>query len=125
MTLKEAIDKDNLILNGTYNIGFINPEGRYGETQFDVKSEEELIELWNMFCKKNDFPDIVEYIEEERKLVCPFCHKEFYRSDMEYTRDCHGIPLQLACFGCCQKIMAKGYDGQYYTENDECLDEDY
>ena len=31
----------------------------------------------------------------------------------------------FVCFDCYEKLMAKGYDGQYYTEADECIDEDY
>lgn len=47
------------------------------------------------------------------------------REEMQYTRDCHGIAFRLVCFNCYEKLMAKGYDGQYYDEADECLDEDY
>lgn len=32
---------------------------------------------------------------------------------------------RMVCFGCYEKLMAKGYDGQYYDEADECLDKDY
>ncbi len=59
------------------------------------------------------------------KRECPICHKEFDRSDMDFTKDCHGIPFRLVCFRCRTKLMAKGYDGEYYTEADECLDYDY
>ena len=45
---------------------------------------------------------------------------------MSWTHDCHGIPFRLVCGGCYAKIMEeKGYDGEYYTEADECIDEDY
>ena len=44
---------------------------------------------------------------------------------MEFTRDCHGITFRLVCFDCYEKLMEKGYDGQYYTEADECIDKDY
>lgn len=47
------------------------------------------------------------------------------RYDMLFTHDCHGIAFRLVCFDCYEKLMAKGYDGQYYDEADECLDEDY
>ena len=53
------------------------------------------------------------------------CNREVERKDMEFTRDCHGITFRLVCFDCYEKLMAKGYDGQYYTEADECIDEDY
>lgn len=46
-------------------------------------------------------------------------------ADMLFTHDCHGIAFRLVCFDCYEKLMAKGYDGQYYDEADECLDEDY
>lgn len=57
----------------------------------------------------------------DRTRICPSCNKEYSREDMEFTRDCHGIPFRLLCFKCYDKAMEKGYDGQYYTEADECL----
>ena len=57
--------------------------------------------------------------------ICPVCNKEVDRQEMEFTRDCHGIPFRLLCRSCYDKAMEKGYDGQYYTEADECLSYDY
>lgn len=57
--------------------------------------------------------------------TCPCCGKDVAREEMLFTRDCHGITFRLVCFDCYEKLMAKGYDGQYYDEADECLDEDY
>lgn len=57
--------------------------------------------------------------------ICPTCGKEVVRDDMLFTHDCHDIAFRLVCFDCYEKLMAKGYDGQYYDEADECLDEDY
>ena len=59
------------------------------------------------------------------KRICPVCGKEVNREDMEFTRDCHGIPFRLVCWDCYCEIMDGGYDGQYYTSADECLDYDY
>lgn len=56
---------------------------------------------------------------------CACCNKEDERNEMQFTRDCHGIPYRLVCLDCYDKLMDKGYDGEYYTELDECLDEDY
>ena len=56
---------------------------------------------------------------------CACCNKQVERNDMQFTRDCHGIPYRLVCLDCYEKLMDKGYDGEYYTELDECLDEDY
>ncbi len=65
-------------------------------------------------------------MDEEKDIrVCPCCEKKVERKDMAFTRDCHGITMRLVCFDCHSKIMEKGYDGQYYDEADECLDEDY
>lgn len=63
--------------------------------------------------------------EDAPKLTCPVCGKEFQREDMTFTRDCHGITFRLVCFDCYDKVMGKGYDGAYYTEADECIEEDY
>lgn len=57
--------------------------------------------------------------------ICSCCGKEVQRSDMNFTRDCHGIPFRLVCFGCYEKLMKKGYDGAYYTEADEQIEPDY
>ena len=57
--------------------------------------------------------------------ICPVCEKEAARSDMEFTNDCHGIPFRLVCFSCYRSLMEKGYDGEYYTEADEQIEDDY
>lgn len=45
---------------------------------------------------------------------------------MRWTRDCHGIPFRLVCCECYEKVMeGNAFDGEYYTEADECIDEDY
>ena len=44
---------------------------------------------------------------------------------MDFTRDCHGIALRLVCFSCWEKLMRKGFDGEYYSELDECIDYEY
>lgn len=63
---------------------------------------------------------------EERDLrICPFCEKEVPREEMSFTRDCHGIPFRLVCWDCYDKLMANGYDGEYYTEADEQIEDDY
>lgn len=57
--------------------------------------------------------------------ICPVCEREVERNDMSFTRDCHGITYRLVCNSCYLKLMAKGYDGEYYNESDECIDYDY
>lgn len=57
--------------------------------------------------------------------TCPVCGYPVQRSDMQFTRDCNGIPFRLVCWDCCDRLMAKGYDGEYYTEADENIDYDY
>ena len=56
---------------------------------------------------------------------CAYCGKQVKRNYMQFTKDCHGIPFRLVCLDCYWKLMDKGYDGQYYTEADECIDEYY
>lgn len=58
--------------------------------------------------------------------TCPVCGQEYEREYMTFTYDCHGIPFRLVCYDCYERIMEdKGYDGEYYTEADECIDYDY
>lgn len=63
--------------------------------------------------------------EMEDKRICRVCGKEEDRRCMQFTHDRHGIPFRLVCMDCYDKLMAKGYDGEYYTEADECIDYDY
>lgn len=56
---------------------------------------------------------------------CPICGHHADRKDMQFTRDCNGIPFRLVCWDCYDQLMAKGYDGEYYTEADENIDRDY
>lgn len=57
--------------------------------------------------------------------ICGYCNEEVERADMSYTRDCHGITFRLVCDKCYKKLMAKGYDGEYYDESDECIEYDW
>ena len=57
--------------------------------------------------------------------TCQNCGREVDRIDMQFTKDCHGIPFRLVCCNCYEQLMGKGYDGEYYTEADECIDYDY
>lgn len=58
--------------------------------------------------------------------ICPRCEKEYDRKEMYFSRDCHGIPYRLLCWKCNEEIEDTiGYDGAYYTEADECIDEYY
>ena len=62
----------------------------------------------------------------ERTYVCQKCGKEVpSRWDLYRTYDCHGIPFRLVCEDCYAEYEEQGYDGEYYTEADECIDEDY
>lgn len=67
------------------------------------------------------------YIEEQEPNVqiCECCERKVSREDMLWTRDCHGIVFRLVCKPCWEKLMAEGYDGEPYSELDECLDSDY
>ena len=67
----------------------------------------------------------IEPREDEDLRECPHCGKLVPRADMDFTYDCHGIPFRLVCYDCYEKLMEKGYDGEYYTEADECIDWDY
>lgn len=69
------------------------------------------------------------YLKEKGKELdirtCPCCGQEVNRENMRHTKDCHGIPFRLVCIDCYEKLMEKGYDGEYYTEDDEHIDGDY
>lgn len=74
---------------------------------------------------EDDYCVSEEYYEELTR-VCPVCGKTAPKIEMEWTYDCHGIPFRLVCCDCYEKSMEdKGYDGEYYTEFDECIDYDY
>jgi len=75
-------------------------------------------------CRMADFDRECEYKEIDMR-ICPCCGEEVARRDMDFTRDCHGITFRLVCFKCYQELMAKGYDGEYYDERDEQIEDDY
>lgn len=55
---------------------------------------------------------------------CQCCGKEFDRRDMEFTRDCYGIPFRLVCSDCYDKLMEDGFDGERYIDGiDENVDD--
>ncbi len=64
-------------------------------------------------------------IDYESIRTCPACNKTVKRGEMDFTYDYYGIPFRLVCMRCYEKLMAKGYDGEYYTVADECIDYDY
>ena len=60
------------------------------------------------------------------KVECPICGKQVRVYEMEQTRDYHGIPFRKVCGACYDRVMdERGYDGEKYTEADECLEYDY
>ena len=63
--------------------------------------------------------------KEKDVRICPVCEREVERSEMNFTKDCHGIPVLLVCWECYLKLMEKGYDGEYYDESDEQIEDDY
>lgn len=67
----------------------------------------------------------MSFNNEKDMRICPYCNREVERGEMDFTRDCHGITFRLVCFSCWDKLMKKGYDGEYYSELDECIDCDY
>ena len=68
---------------------------------------------------------IMEEAKERDIRICPICDSKVERDDMCYTKDCNGILYRLVCFRCRERIMSKGYDGEYYTEADEQIEVDY
>ena len=63
--------------------------------------------------------------KEKDVRICPVCERKVERSEMNFTQDCHGIPFRLVCWECYLKLMEKGYDGEYYDESDEQIEDDY
>lgn len=60
------------------------------------------------------------------KMICPECGALVRSRHAMMSYDCHGIQFRKLCPDCYNRIMnGKGYDGEHYTEEDECLDEDY
>lgn len=53
---------------------------------------------------------------------CPVCENLVERSEMNFTKDCHGITFRLVCCDCYEKLMANGYDGEWYDETDEQIE---
>lgn len=75
-------------------------------------------------CKRREQGLSCSFKERDIR-TCPVCNNEVDREDMNFTRDCHGITFRLVCCDCWTRIMEKGYDGEYYTEEDEQIEDDY
>ncbi len=63
------------------------------------------------------------YTSDKDLRQCSCCQGVYERQDMNFTTDCHGIPFRFVCYKCYDKLMEKGYDGEYYSEADECIDD--
>lgn len=62
---------------------------------------------------------------DEELRMCPNCKNMVSKWEIVFTRDCHGIPFRPVCQLCYAELMRDGYDGEYYTEADECIDDEY
>ena len=100
---------------------FLNDEEKMKD--FLILSKEEFLKSYSYLTEE-------EYdLTMDKYQVCPNCGKPFERGTGSWTYDCHGIRFRYVCDDCWYQIMddenGKGYDGEYYTEADECLDWDY
>ena len=91
----------------------------------DMTGDRRPLTAWAIVSAPENWRMEEDCSENAPKLTCPVCAKEFQRENMIFTRDCHGITFRLVCFDCYDKVMGKGYDGAYYSEADECIEEDY
>ena len=91
----------------------------------DMAGDQRPLTAWAIVSAPENWRMEEDCSENAPKLTCPVCRKELQREDMTFTRDCHGITFRLVCFDCYDKVMGKGYDGAYYSEADECIEEDY
>lgn len=65
MNIREAAQEYGDISRGTYDIGFINSDGMNDETEFFVDDLEDLVALFDEFCRENGFTeDSVTHIEK-------------------------------------------------------------
>ena len=53
--------------------------------------------------------------KEKDVRICPVCEREVERSEMNFTKDCHGIPFRLVCWECYLKLMEKVTTGNITT----------
>jgi len=91
----------------------------------DMTGDRRPLTAWAIVSAPENWRMEEDCSENAPKQTCPVCGKEFQRENMIFTRDCHGITFRLVCFDCYDKVMGKGYDGAYYSEADECIEEDY
>ena len=122
-TREEAKEYINIELGDTItNMSFVEIAEAVQE-KFDLDAEEVADILTTDMAL--DFSDDDSYRYELDIRTCPECGKEFKRSEMRFTRDCHGITFRLVCCNCYEKLMEKGFDGEAYDEADENIDYDY
>lgn len=118
MTVKEK-ERKKLLIESLISWGTSYCEEFIGYTDdLEHKSTSELkVILSDAFDEME--PEELEEFFEKFKLQfrkCECCGEDFMRVDLNFTKDCHGVPMRLCCPKCYQKAMEKGYDGVYYEE---------
>lgn len=106
---------DTLVAGSVCNWGII-PDVTidYDET---ISEDDNLCNLYDAVREHDDYL----YLK-----TCQECGKKAYKNEMCFTYDCHGIPFRYVCMDCYERLMEdNGYDGEYYTELDENIEEDY
>lgn len=74
-----------------------------------------------------DYEVTSQFEDPEKRLIrCEECDGEFPKDEMTFSKDCWGIPFRMLCPNCYDDIMnSRGYDGEYYTSEDEQIEPDY
>lgn len=67
----------------------------------------------------------VSSVSEAWRAAARIFPTDYEKNEENSKRAGYGIPFRLVCDRCYQRIMSKGYDGEYYTEADEQIEDDY
>lgn len=111
-----VIERHTMVGN-TENIAWMDDHGEYDGLA--------LARIFDTYEDAENCAGPLDVIKSWPYIVCPICGEEWSKDDMQLTYDCHGIPFRFVCPDCYDKAMEKGYDGEYYTELDECIDDYY
>ena len=122
-----------------YRLEYQDLKGRWKAADKDCEYIDEVYEMAGLlfdagiedfFIKEMEDEEVIDdrplYPHHLVKVKCPICGKIFRAHEMVMTRDCHGILYRKVCEKCYEIIQGtKGYDGERYTEADECIEEDW
>lgn len=132
MTIREAMEGMNITNEYDYRIGFIDEDGRESETEFSADSNNDLEELYEVFCQEGGFSNntvtYVDLVERSKIEMNVGKLKEILKDlpdDMQVFVSCDGFCNYDFDYDCpCEDTDTFGivHDGKLFITDDCAVD---